>query len=496
MKKVLILTVIIFFLANICQVSVASEQRYLRQRNYIIKSDNYKIAVKLTPEEKILDKKLDDMKKELIESYNGKFPYDFPTLKDKKLVESDLYHFSEKLPKGADLHVHGSELMPASGYFDYISKNEQVYICNQKGKKYGTIIYVQAGDIIPAGYIKFKDALTGKIFTKEQLLDLWTILPNEHTTQVDVWDKFEALFRNVDIVRYLESDSIRKYYYDAFKKYCENNILHIELHRTIYADLQKERRMELIIRQAYYDIKKEYPAFTLRIITTGFKNYSQDLNEDIKRLDITKKLQSEIKDDFDKNNVENFIIGYDLVNEEDSSRSLLAYSQYLEKYRSKDFNLYLHAGESLSTKNYNLVDAYLLKAKRVGHGYNLYMFPKLLDKYRKANIALEVCPISNIRLGYVSDLRQHPMTEYLKRGIPIVVSSDDPIFFEHKALVDDWFAIILAFDLNIAEIKQLCLNSILYSGLSKQEKAKLLSVWKAQWQIFLNEQISDNLLNN
>lgn len=77
------------------------------------------------------------------------------------------------------------------------------------------------------------------------------------------------------------------------------------------------------------------------------------MHEDLKRLDIAKKLQLEIKDDFDRNNVKNFIIGYHLVNEEDSSRSIFEYFQYLNKYRSKDFNLYLHAGESLNTKNYN-----------------------------------------------------------------------------------------------------------------------------------------------
>ena len=498
MKKVFILTVVYIFFMNIfcSQVSFASEQQYFKQRENLIKSDNYKISFNLTPKEKILDDKLQIMKKELISKYNGRFPYNFPTLNDKNLTNSDLYHFSEKLPKGADLHVHGSELMPFQGYFDYISKNKQVYICNQKGKKYGSIIYVEPKAGIPTGYINLIVALDRKVFTREQLLSLWTMSSDGYATQFDAWNNFETLFKNVDIIRYLESESIRKYYYDAFKKYCEDNILHIELHRTIYADFEKEKRMELIIRQAYYDIKKEYPDFSLRIITTGFKNCSVDITEDIKRLEVTKRLQREIKDDFDKNNVENFIIGYDLVNEEDSSRSLLEYSKYLEKYRSKDFNLYLHAGETLNLKNYNLIDAYLLKAKRVGHGYNLYMFPKLLEKYKKANIALEVCPISNIRLGYVSDLRQHPVIEYIKRNIPVVIASDDPIFFENKALTDDWFSIILSFDLNLAEIKQLCLNSILYSGVSKKEKTKLLSAWEHQWQMFVNEQVKFFCQNN
>lgn len=489
MKNFYILTIItLFFMNNCCsQYSIASEQHYINQRNSIIKSNNYHVSFKLTPEEKLFDKKLDIMKHALIKSYKGTFPYNFPVLNDKRLTESELYHFCEKLPKGADLHVHGSELMPAPKYFDFMSKNEQVYICNQKGKKYGAIIYLKPNEAIPKGYINLKTALDKKIFTKNQLLKLWTLSPNGYATQFEAWNYFESLFDNVDIVEYLDKESIRHYYYDAFKNYCENNILHVEFHRTFYSDLEKERRMELIIRQAYYDVKKKYPDFSLRIIATGLKTHSQDMHEDLKRLDIAKKLQLEIKDDFDRNNVKNFIIGYDLVNEEDSSRSIFEYFQYLNKYRSKDFNLYLHAGESLNTKNYNLVDAYLLKSKRVGHGYNLYMFPKMLEKYKRANIALEICPISNLRLGYLSDLRQHPIIEYIKRGVPVVIASDDPVFFENKSLTDDWFAIILSFDLNIAEIKQLCKNSILYSGVSQKEKEKLLTVWEQQWQIFINE---------
>ena len=469
------------------QPSAASGQLYLNKRNNIIRHNDYKVSVKLTENEKMLDKKLEIMKKELIQSYDNNFPYNFPILYDKKLTDSALYHFSEKLPKGADLHVHGSGFMSVPDYIDFMSKNDRVFICCEKGKKYGAVIYADKNETVPKGYIKLLTALDKKIFTGEQLLDIWSLFQSGYVVQSEVWENFEALFDKIDIIENFDSETIRKYYYTAFRKYCENNILHIEFHRTISSDIQEERKMLLIIREAYYDIKKEMPDFSLRIIASGLKKHSREMAEDLKCLEVAKKLQAEIKDDFDRNNVENFIIGYDLVNEEDASRSLLEYSEYLKKYRSRDFNLYLHAGESLNTKNYNLVDAYLLKSKRVGHGYNLYMFPNLLEKYKRADIALEICPVSNIRLGYVSDLRQHPAIEYLKRGVPIVIASDDPIFFENKALTDDWFAVILSFDLTISEIKQLSLNSILYSGVSSREKARLLKVWKRQWQNFVNE---------
>lgn len=56
------------------------------------------------------------------------------------------------------------------------------------------------------------------------------------------------------------------------------------------------------------------------------------------------------------------------------------------------------------------------------------MFPKMLENINE-QIALEICPISNLRLGYLSDLRQHPIIEYIKRGVPVVIASDDPVFF-------------------------------------------------------------------
>ena len=68
---------------NCCsQYSIASEQHYINQRNSIIKSNNYHVSFKLTPEEKLYNKKLNIMKHALIKSYKGSFPYNFPVLND------------------------------------------------------------------------------------------------------------------------------------------------------------------------------------------------------------------------------------------------------------------------------------------------------------------------------------------------------------------------------------------------------------------------------
>lgn len=78
-----------------------------------------------------------------------------------------------------------------------------------------------------------------------------------------------------------------------------------------------------------------------------------------------------------------------------------------------DYPVILHAGESLKKENQNLYDAILLGSKRIGHGFGLAMHPHLVDIVKKQKICVECCPISNNVLGYVRDLRCHPIRSLL-----------------------------------------------------------------------------------
>ena len=152
-----------------------------------------------------------------------------------------------------------------------------------------------------------------------------------------------------------------------------------------------------------------------------------------------------------------------------------------------DIHLYMHGGESLSAENENLVDAYLLGVSRVGHGLNLYRYPGLLERYARAEICLEVCVISNQTLGYTRDIRSHPAVEYLRRGVAMALCSDDPVYQENETLTDDFFAAALCWNLNLADLKQLGINSIVYSGLDPREKTELLRAYRGQWNSFIDE---------
>ncbi|MEM7514309.1 MAG: hypothetical protein AAF388_25510 [Bacteroidota bacterium] len=119
----------------------------------------------------------------------------------------------------------------------------------------------------------------------------------------------------------------------------------------------------------------------------------------------------------------------------------------------------------------------------------MYRYPALWEKLKENDVCIEICPISNQVLGYVQDLRNHPALLYIQLGIPISISSDDPSIFQYKGVTPDYWAIYLAWHLDLATVKKLCQNGIQYSALTEEEKQTSLTFWESKWEAFVSESI-------
>lgn len=87
-----------------------------------------------------------------------------------------------------------------------------------------------------------------------------------------------------------------------------------------------------------------------------------------------------------------------------------------------------HAGEWGGAKSVrDSIEAF--NPARIGHGVQSIDDPALCDMLIERDITLEVCPGSNVFLGVVPTLDQHPIERLRERGVKVTVSTDDPPFF-------------------------------------------------------------------
>lgn len=142
---------------------------------------------------------------------------------------------------------------------------------------------------------------------------------------------------------------------------------------------------------------------------------------------------------------------------------------------------FFHAGETHDQEVTNIHAALMLGAKRIGHGFQLSLFPNLIEEIKKKDICVEICPLSNMVLGYTLDLRMHPCRFLLSRGVQASISSDDPGFFNYKGVTLDYVYVTLAWELDIADLKKLSLNGIKYSSVSEDCKKILYEVFYKMW---------------
>lgn len=68
-------------------------------------------------------------------------------------------------------------------------------------------------------------------------------------------------------------------------------------------------------------------------------------------------------------------------------------------------------------------------ANRVMHGVRAIESAELMDRLAAEEICLDVCPSSNLALGVVGSLIEHPLPQLLAVGIRCSINADDPLLF-------------------------------------------------------------------
>jgi adenosine deaminase CECR1 len=425
----------------------------------------------LTPAEETANRRLMALKQAELDRTREYFPpaHSFLEEKTKQIIaESPVFEVMRRLPKGGVLHAHGGALGDFRWLVSDVSYRPDCYI------------YLGDGPTVPGGALRLADTSPGegwrlvsevrasaadrKAFDEGIYRSI--TLGEEEMQAPDIWREFTTVFQRVSGLT--GNPSVRTAYWrNMLLALVDENIQYLE---------SRSVAIELSIVQ---DVKTRDPDFDVKFIAAAGRAGTR---EQVAQA-LANAIDLRAKDP-------GRIVGFDLVQEEDRTNTNLYYIEQLlaarreAERRGVGLPFYLHSGETSWAENENLYDAILLGAARIGHGLALIKHPRLMQIVKERGIGVEVCPISNQLLGYVSDLRNHPAVHYINAGLPVVLSTDDPAIFR-QSLSHDFYAAFMAWGLDLRSLKQLAMNSLIHSAMNPDEKKRALEAWDRRWATFI-----------
>jgi len=104
------------------------------------------------------------------------------------------------------------------------------------------------------------------------------------------------------------------------------------------------------------------------------------------------------------------------------------FQRVFARCRELGLHVVAHAGEE-GPPDYMWQAIDLLKVQRIDHGVAALQDPLLMAELAHTRLPLTVCPLSNLKLCVVNDLRDHPLKKMLDAGLCVTINSDDPAYF-------------------------------------------------------------------
>lgn len=146
----------------------------------------------------------------------------------------------------------------------------------------------------------------------------------------------------------------------------------------------------------------------------------------------------------------------------------LKFERLYERCRQMGFKLCMHAGEE-GPPSYVREALLDIGVDRIDHGNRCMEDPELVSIIREMQVPLTNCPLSNLSLCVIDDLKQSPVKAQLEQGLLVTVNSDDPAYFGGY-IGRNYEQTAEALDLSDDQLVQLAKNSFTASFLPEAEK--------------------------
>ncbi|KAL2186916.1 Metallo-dependent hydrolase [Thermothelomyces heterothallicus CBS 203.75] len=319
---------------------------------------------------------------------------------------------------------------------------------------------------------------------------------NSRQCAAGAWDLFNRRTRMMKGLFNYQTAFVR-YTQACLEEFARDNIQYAEIRldfmpsNQLWDDegkdqMSNERMMELII--------EGYNAFQLRHQRKVFKGlkviYCTPRSFDKPKIVFALNQCIEFKKKFPE-----FIAGFDLVGEKGNGNKypLKHFAEELLEFRHKckaenlDIPFLFHCGETLENgtdADHDLIDAILLGAKRIAHGYAVPWHPWVMQQLKARHICIELCPISNEILGLTSRIGGHSAYTALANDIVACVNTDHGGLFR-STLAHEFYQIMAGKrNMTLIGFRQLAVWSLEFSCMTPAELKAVFDDWEKMWSYF------------
>ncbi|WP_334059296.1 adenosine deaminase [Alteromonas sp. S005] len=148
------------------------------------------------------------------------------------------------------------------------------------------------------------------------------------------------------------------------------------------------------------------------------------------------------------------------------------FERVFKKAKSLGFKIVAHAGEE-GPASYIWEAIELLDVDRIDHGVRCQEDKALMAFLKEKQIPLTVCPLSNLKLCVIDDMKEHNIVQLLDAGLLVTVNSDDPTYFG-GFLNENFEALHKSLNIDEKTIRMLAANSFRASFLPQEKKSEII----------------------
>jgi adenosine deaminase len=177
------------------------------------------------------------------------------------------------------------------------------------------------------------------------------------------------------------------------------------------------------------------------------------------------------------------VCGFDIAGPEAGyppARHLDAFSRVMRE----DFHITIHAGEAFGLPS--IAEAlHVCGAERLGHGVRIiddiamdadgeYRLGRLAAFVRDRPVALELCPSSNVHVGAVPSIAEHPIGPLTDLRFRVTVNTDNRLMSQ-TSLSEEFMHLGEAFGWDLAEVRWATINAMKSAFLPFDQRLQLIN---------------------